>query len=397
MTPLTTLPRLPDELIIEVFRSECLEESDLFNCSLVSRKFVEAASELLYRHISITIFEGQPESESESESEEEEDDDDNDVFRCEYSHRTWKLLRTLMDHSKLKQLVQSIKFTYYGPNKELGETALETSPSLAISSFLRLCRNVKKVEFDDGWVHSIVQLKLIKQLVRVENLVMEEMTVEEAEFINRQLTQLQNLHASTFPYTSPASPNPNQIVRYPSNLRSLSLLGGPFQLHKAFVSTNYSTLQQLWIPIDVARRLDYEQLSQLHTLRLENSYGPRERPLHYIGTKFWTSLSKSRSLRCLILFGGKYSDGYEEVLFGPNQVHSTTSIPTLKTIRFGEGVYLDRVNLLLSGPIGATLHQVVVWEYFVEKDRDVFTKNTFNFLSGICQERGIEVVIEPGW
>lgn len=375
MPPLMTPARLPDELIMEVFKSG-LDIWDLFNCSLVSRKFVEGVNLLLYNRISITVYQGQ--------SQRAEEDDD--LARCEYSAETWELLRSLMDHSKLRQLVESIEFVSYSLflRNEPDEPVLETTPRIALSTLLRLCRNVKKVEFVDVWRISTVELKVIKQLIVIEDLSMRGVRVEDAEFISKQLPQLKRFHASTFPDPFPSSLHLPQTVTYPSNLRSLSLLSGPFQFHRALVSANYSTLQQLSISVDVARRLDYEQLTQLRTLELEDTDGPTQQPSYTVGVEFWTSLSKSPSLRCLVLSGDRYSDGYEAILFGPNKVCFYTSIPTLKTIRFGDGVYLDRVNLLLSGPIGATLHQVVVSEYFVDKDRDVFTKNTFSFLSGIC-------------
>lgn len=56
MTVDTLVARLPDELIVEVFRKRVLRPQDLAKCALVSCRLVQVVQETLYKTVDIAVF-----------------------------------------------------------------------------------------------------------------------------------------------------------------------------------------------------------------------------------------------------------------------------------------------------------------------------------------------------
>lgn len=143
MTTAHTLARLPDELIVEIFRQKILSRSDLRNCALVSRRYTEAAQRGLFEEVDIMIVQhyyGVP--------------NPGLTLKTKYAKQTWSLLKSLVDNERLAHSVRNLRFEI---EKERGfgtdEVAmpLRTTPLLTLSTFLDVAPFVRSVHFGTGW------------------------------------------------------------------------------------------------------------------------------------------------------------------------------------------------------------------------------------------------------
>ncbi|GAA5966710.1 hypothetical protein JCM3765_007607 [Sporobolomyces pararoseus] len=380
-------PRLPYEIIGQIFEEPGFWFRDVVKLCLVSRQLLEPAQKRLYRVAKILLVEERAQSAN------------SPYCRTQYIPTTWKLFRTLSENPRLAKLVKELNLhliieLFFDDRHKIG---LETSRVFAVSTFLRLAENVEQVSFTWGWNRNLEELKVIKHYKKIKKLEFKDGTDEEIDFVAQNIPHLKQLkiwelHDVQF--------DPDEFSS-PEKLEVLDIGQGSVEIMIAIVSANVSTLRYLKVPIEATLDLDFSQMSNLVSLHLtaNRSEEMDEEEYKSKGRKFWKSLCKSTSLRTLTFSPGKCLEALEEALFGSSRyVYSLHDKPgpqqpisTLSTLRFDSNIDLERANLLLSGPLGSTLHQVVVPEKLGYSRASLEESNKIDFVAGVCQKRGIEL------
>ncbi|GAA5966712.1 hypothetical protein JCM3765_007608 [Sporobolomyces pararoseus] len=386
----TSTPRLPDELITEVFRNQTLSLQDLSACCLLSKRFLSTGQRLLYEEISVRM----------GRIHDGEGADGRD--RIGYSRTTWKLLKTLVDNKHLAQFIRKITFCQDQAEEEIIEGLLETTPDSAIANFLRFAPLVREIAFDAFWSRTRQSLDLISQFKSVEGLKFSKTSEEEVSYIAQVLPDLKFFNSDHIEF-NPRGPRGVTTV-LPARLEVLEIYEGDPDFKAALVSTNSSTLRKLQVGLEVALRLDYAKLSALSELTIDNT--PRvllDEPdiASRNSSEFFDSLSKSPSLRTLSFSPSAFYFQYEYCIFPGTYARPEDGlkkpIATLRTIRFEQDVSLDRCNSVLSGPFAENLHRLVVPSELVSLGADPLSKNKLTAIVGMCESRGIEVVLSDDW
>jgi len=380
--------RLPDELIAEVFQNKTLSSEDLVNCSLVSRQHVDSVNRSLYEHLPIELN-ADPIGGYHV---------DDDLDRYDYSTRSWKLLRTLLDHPRLAKYVKELEFDLVVDDERgPGKTGNETKKPLALSTFLRLGSNVKNVILNESWSLRRTTVDIIKEHKNVTGLSVFDMHEEEEEYCAQNLQHLKCLSITELDLGR-TSTDGNHAFEWKS-LERLDLFEGVKTIigFSSF-SASSSTLRSLLVPLTLALKLDYSKFSVLHKLHLvdddsdDNYDGGQD--CYSSAENFWTSLCGSHSLHTLVFSTAPkgFSDGYEQALFttfsGPRN-----AIPSLRIIRIERGVQLDRANSLLSGPLAETLQTFVVPSYLQGPFATAAEVNKLRAFAVWCETRGVELVV----
>ncbi|GAA5986531.1 hypothetical protein JCM5350_001361 [Sporobolomyces pararoseus] len=389
-----TAARLPDELVIEIFSSSVLSRKDLYRCSLVARRFVTSVNAFLYEIVRLDVWRTYTEVDSALGETEE---------RIEYSKNGFKLIRTLVENPKLADLVERV----YLDEDVLEATdhrSLDTTQHQVLSNLLRLAPNVKSISFSDSWIYDRGILGIINRHKNATELEMEytEDTEEDLQFIAQKMPQIKFLGVKDL---TPDHNPPNLSIDFPSTLETISLRVGNRALQLALVKTNFSILQSLTAPLHVALELDFSLIPVLKQLYIQPSHDSatgqttnRDWRIKDKASKFWSSICASPALQVLCLRGGPhYKEGYEAALFDQSYIMSSggpkKSIQTLRTIRFEDEIDFNRVNCLLTSPLGSTIHRVVIPSRFVSPGAEPWDVNKYEFVSSLCQKLGIEVVL----
>ncbi|GAA5994138.1 hypothetical protein JCM5350_000577 [Sporobolomyces pararoseus] len=141
------VPSLPNELIDQILRYECLEDDDLIQACLVSKSWLEPARKSLWSELWIDVI------------EQEEDSIDGNPYprRANYRMRSvcWKLVAVLELQPELASFVKLIGFEAYGPPAvtSYSVSGISTSIPDLISSLLRLCPSATSFSFGhDEWL-----------------------------------------------------------------------------------------------------------------------------------------------------------------------------------------------------------------------------------------------------
>ncbi|GAA5986540.1 hypothetical protein JCM5350_001365 [Sporobolomyces pararoseus] len=371
--------RLPDELIVDIFRSNVLSNSDLFRASLVSRRFVDDVNRTLYEHCKIHLIDLETETE-----------------RYIYSTQTWKLLRTLIDHKDLAKFVRSLEFKLDEEEVQPGELedywGMETTTEIAVSGAFRLMPNVKTVEFGKLWDPEGENLEAMSDY-DIKGLVLREISGETLQYVAQNFPQLE--HLATIGIVEIGETTAASTRTIPTRLQSLSIKECYSEIQSGLISANTSTLRNLELPLEHAVRLTYSTFTALEGLRItsDSSYG-RSADAGRNSINFWKSLSDSPSLRTLSFGSSRFSSSYEKALFGgSNQTEHQRRNPiaTLRNLRFEGEIHSKRADFLLSGPLASTLNRVTISTRYQDPQLDPWELDKLRSLASICELRGIEL------
>ncbi|GAA5902174.1 uncharacterized protein JCM6883_001319 [Sporobolomyces salmoneus] len=393
----SSLTRLSDELIIDIFRNRVLSRDDLYRCSLISRRFLSPVNEILYSHIEVTINRLWDESDDSLDAEE------NAVW--EWSNRAWKLLRTLMDHPELASSIQSIHFEKEYEHAGLGEgqlgsgikgssnSTLFTTPLLAFKTMVRIARRkLTRISFDEGWIRISKELEIIAELDTIAAIStdLNDLTLEEYDHLVEFFPRLKHLRCG---YLTLDDVKRSHLTRL--EVFEIAYFDGRPESRLEFLLANASTLRKLRVNLDAALELDYSLFPRLVELDLRYPTYPRG-PVEDFDElktkcqKFWEFLSKSPSLETLCL-SSNYSTDYNRCLFRSPPIRSPTlkSIPTLKTFRFHDDINLDVTNTLLSNRLGENIRTVVLPDIFGGSSLTLEIRNKIHFVATAGREREV--------
>ncbi|GAA5882330.1 hypothetical protein JCM16303_004075 [Sporobolomyces ruberrimus] len=386
-----SIPRLPDEIAIEIFRNRVLTPLDLANCALASRRWVEPVRELLYESIKVVVMEDLGSSVEDEDSDEQQEEED--VLEMAYSNATWRLLRSLLENKEFGKLVRELKVSFeqnYDSRHYPDHSAVATTPSQALSTFLCLAPKTTQVTLKGHHPDTVDTLRKLARYKNIEGLSVRSAEYAEVDLIAEELGHLRRLEVWHLP-----KDRPTQLGSFPSNLDTLVLLGGRPESLLALLSPNTATLRSLTININAALDVTYSKFPQLSSLTLccllGKLDGAMENEVSTNHFKFWQSLCDSPSLVTLSFksFNGSQNDHFSSIFSG-SSAYPDKSIPTLRTIRFVDYTFLDRIQFLLSSPLAKTLHRVVlpwIWTREAAYGGEMKTRAVV----GMCEKSGIQV------
>ncbi|GAA5986542.1 hypothetical protein JCM5350_001366 [Sporobolomyces pararoseus] len=389
MPPLAIPARLPDELVIEVFRNSVLSNNDLANCSLVARRFVEKVRLSLYGDIFIFLacIESTGGDNNEGRSQFED--------RYEYDSASRKLLRTLLDEPGIGRLVFRITFFNLDFQTIRSDSpGLETTPLTALSTFLRLTPQLRIINLGWYWPHPVASLKIIRRYQGITELTLSVVEDEQIDIIARGFPNLKRLRLRLYHVGMSAATNSFQI---PQNLETIDITHGYLQPQVLLVSSNATTLRRLFVEVQLAAELDFTTFPALEALVLRSN-APNSAVtsgLNRKRTRLWNSLCQAPSLHSLTFINSSRPSAFDTLLFVSSDCEPLSGplkpIPTLKQIRFSGSVHLNQANILLSGPLGTTLNRVCV--HGLPPIIRTEEKNKIKFVEMICKEKGIEFYV----
>jgi len=383
------LPRLPHEVIAEIFRSKTLSCRDLFHCSLVSRQFVEKVNQSLYEHVRIEIntadsrhYEGPPELDPHV-----------------YTVGTLKLLMTLIAHERLAKYVKEMAFDRPWDEEKRGSerSVLRTNRPEALNTLLNLAPNVENVLLSEMWSANRPNLEAIREHKNVTGLSVIYLAEAEEQFCARLLPQIKCLRIVSMDISRKGRNATNTFSW--NSLERLDVFGG-VEIATSFpsLSASFSTIRALHLNLVFALDVDYSRLMVLRELSLESD-ASSSRSTSFETTygevqDFWTSLATSNSLQTLT-FHHDETVPPEEPLFRKyrqGQAGPTDVIPTLRTIRFENDLQLDTVNGLLSSSLALFLDRIVVPLSFTQPNVDRLSLNKLRAVAFWCKAGRIELI-----
>ncbi|GAA5882320.1 hypothetical protein JCM16303_004069 [Sporobolomyces ruberrimus] len=202
--------RLPDELIIEIFRNRVLASWDLANCALVSRRYVKPVRRFLYECVEVVVMEDL--GLAEGSDYEEPGAQEGSRLDMAYSEMTWSLLKALMGNRTLGLLIKELDFQvedhYTGCDDE-DHSPVATTPIHALSTFIRLAPNVKKVKYGGPYVDVREALRKLCPFKGVASLTIPVIGTPEFDYMTKNLVHLRHLetfHLNVHVYPFRAGP-----------------------------------------------------------------------------------------------------------------------------------------------------------------------------------------------
>lgn len=376
------LPRLPDELLHQIFSDKSLFISDLASLALTSRRFLDTVRSKLYSGVTIILL--------------EKADLADPLGLPVYGVESWQLLRTLQDHPNLAALVKKITFINL-PRRHFSTDApsLPTTRQLAVVTFLRLVRNRTKIVVhnspdNDGLIECLAVVDNRSSITALELTTSSAVDFEELSRLLPDLTEL------SFGRLDDPVPNSTLLQR----LTLLDVFSPTAVLDQLpSLSTTRSTLRELRVPLyvlfDLAATTDLSQFPHLRTLHVYGLGTAQRQGGHSIQVdiaNFWKCLGQSPSLQVLSFYGLPFGI-YEGPMFSHLGKHPTITIPTLKTIRFDQDVPFDRIATMLDWPLLSTVRQLVLPCWSPTEEGVVARQRKLDAVSTICRGTGIEVML----
>lgn len=371
--------RLPDELIIEIFKDQCFSLGDLYRLALVSRAFLDPVRRLLYETVPILLI---PDSEEENFT---------------HSIDNALLSRTLTQNEFLRSLVTDLSCDVSFPPSEdyEGENAPEdskipTSCNGALNLFLGLAPNATTVTLRQFWGPGDDYPKVITNFgTKIRKLRACNVYFEELRELPPTITHLKvyNIRGDLEEEESrPLLPNLTHLDIEDPILIPVTVI--PFK-------PIFPNLCSLKISLFVAATLDFSSMPHLDFLHLYNM--DRDMNLSTADAqtnsfRFWSSLARSPSLRTLSFGSGEiYPANYETYIFS----YISHEIPTLKTIRFNSWVRLDRIVAILDGRLAKSLSRFVIPSPGRLPNTPVGSKQerAVRAVSTLCEGTGIKVIL----
>ena len=346
----TPLSKLPNELLIKIFRDNSLSHSDLASLSLVSRQFLDRVRQDLYESIYVNLVEA-PSGGSVPPW-------------FTNTLRTWRLLRTVQDHPQLAALVQTIRFSRRDKDSSYqthsgGTGGIPTTPRLAFLTFLRLAQNVRRLEstiFDssrdlqDAWNE-------VGNCSTITALALESTNGLDLDSLFHQLPNLSHLG---FAFLR----DPILEIGAFKQLNSFDTQDPVADLNfTPFGSSNLPALRNLRMSLDTLIELSvsFDASEFPHLKKLGVRRGVRMARLSTVEkeenvNKFWDFVCSLPALETLSFDGSTYGTCEAELF---NADLGLPVIRTLRSIRFEDNLSLDRISSMLEWPLMSTIQRVV--------------------------------------
>lgn len=379
---LSSLPRLPTELLFEVLSNDWFNLIELAGFAKVSRQWLEPARKALYGHLRLELG-GLGNRGNED---------------ITLSTQTRKMLSTLRESLELAKLVRTVEITTHYETDAREPTAETTTIESVVSEFFDLASKMESVHLDLGDDHvGPFKAAFTKHGSRIKYFVDVGMGRRKLELIDGCFPNLQQLKTGCLPVTLP----PRILGLRLSDVD----LGdeGNTDVVTAFLDSSASSLRRLSVRLCVAAELDYSKYPGLEYLHIYADFGsaydptiPRRRQKHDL----WTRLSEAHSLTTLSFDGEAYGGTSEEELFatwGLGKQSSESLFTKIKRIEHRGGVKLDRMAALMQHawlPVG--LQIVVPFDPFIEEqDRHRFSVTNLlqiNALSAMCYTHDAELI-----
>ncbi|GAA5966708.1 hypothetical protein JCM3765_007606 [Sporobolomyces pararoseus] len=301
-----SVARLPDEVIIEIFRNSVLSQADLSNCCLLARRFAEKARLLLYGNLEFLLIGIQYLQGVNSEGDWEVEN------RHEYTAASRKLLRTLFDEPSITQYVRKINLDILQRRKRVRNDSpgFETTPLAALSTCLRLGPQVKSIYLGYRWPASIANLQIIKSCHGITELTMSVVENEQIGIIAREFPNLKRLSLWQYAVDTSTTATTPQL---PRQLDAVYIFSVPSPPQLLLVSASAPTLRTLSVHIKVGAELDYANFPALEDLRFTSTSTSTDD--HLRCSKFWTSLCQSKSLHTLTFDNSQQLSTYDKLLY----------------------------------------------------------------------------------
>ncbi|GAA5912588.1 uncharacterized protein JCM6883_005315 [Sporobolomyces salmoneus] len=378
--------RLPDELIIAIFSDSSLNELDLCQLCLVSRRFLPTVRQELYGTIRIGC---------------RSTPDPRNFQLMEYDAESWSLLRTLKANPNLAQEVGTIYFFAddITPVQESYTGWCQIPAREVVARIISLASNAKHLQFAGPWFNNGGALMdTISHLRDLENLVCDAFHQEELARVAKSFPRLKHLELTKVVGNAiplPTFPSLELLEIYNSHSQSQ-------QLYHLITATS-STLRCLALNLDILLDLDYSEFPRLHTLVLGPVDRPRDdsldsyRRLKVRFDAFFVSLAKAPKLDTLVFQPEPFSEDYDD-LFLPSH-RSCRDDPTagrpllegLETIKFETDVSLDRVVRIIQASWARNVKKMVMPSTFVEGDGADIQADA---MRGMLGPRDIELILE---
>lgn len=185
MTP-TRLPRLPDELLHQIFSEKSLRCKDLASLALVSRRFLEPVRLCLYESIPIELMEVY--------------NGRHELQQTFYGLPSWQLLRTAVDYPGLAALIKGLYFErarwrLAHEDSEKPDVGIVTTARMALTEFLRLAPNVNTVSAKgfEGYHNVLGAFIDFKNHSQITKLKLHSMQPAQGVSISREFVNLRHL------------------------------------------------------------------------------------------------------------------------------------------------------------------------------------------------------------
>ncbi|GAA5951328.1 hypothetical protein JCM3765_002445 [Sporobolomyces pararoseus] len=396
MSTITAAQRLPDELLLEIFRSAVYTPRELSRLALVSKRYLDSVRKLLYDTVYLDLL--------------QEEAPPQGATGYVLDFPTPDLLETLESCPHLAALVCHVE-CWIHPEMESSEDedpedqwlkssneGEGTTFNTALESILRLTPNVTALTFGEGfyvqedWEEFV--RKYTPNLRRIQACYISPRELKEVsetlEFLRVWQFDLSDENALE-PITLP------KLTHLDIDCERLE------RTDIEFLDSVFSNLRVLKVNIEIAATLDFSRMPHLEYLHLYNvSYQGRQPPNREVqnrrASSLWKSLQLSPSLQTLSLESFRYNDEWEENLFSSLQPEE--SIPTLISLRFTDKWPLDRIARILDKKLSSTLRRIVLNSYRWE---DSFSMRRLEAVKALCslEHEQIEVVfadpVEPIW
>lgn len=382
-----SLPRLPDELILEILRDQALSQGDLAALSLLSRRFLDQVRRFLYETVNIVVVDEHVEYGIDGL-------DGETSMQLVYSKRTWRLLRTMQDSPKLAALVDHLRFRSdisWISEREIGGIA--TSPRVAYSTFLRLARKATKVSAHDSrrLQETILQSANCKHITYLD---IDHPADVSLARLSDLLPNLNHLKLGTLPTALPDAPLFRRLSSLSICSSTATLLEAPFLLSTRFTLRRLRVNLNILIALSRTHSLsDFALLDYLHVYTATMPVTSANSDTEYTQiVSFWSLICRSTSLRTLS-FDGRTFNSYEYGLFYCQLLQiGVRDLDTLQTIRFENDIPVDRLAAILGWSEFPALRYIVLPVNTFKEEVDT-RRRKVAAVTAMCEGTGIEVML----
>ncbi|GAA5836954.1 hypothetical protein JCM5353_001702 [Sporobolomyces roseus] len=370
----TTLPLLPTELLNQIFRDKSLSHSDLASLALVSRQFLDGARRSLYKDVSVVV----------------EEDDLREGHNL--SLRSWQLLRTIQDDSRLAALIRTIRFFCQEKSLVTEPDGIPTTEHLTLITFLGLAQNTRRLHSTGFATCQDLQNALdeVGNCFAISEVALEHTNGLDLKHLSNQLPRLTHL---SFKDLSDSCPETDACKK----LASLDIEDSAARLQDTpLYPSPLSALRTLRINLDMVIELSYRfdssefpHLAELHAYPASATNRVSKMQRKTDVDEFWTFVSRLHSLQTLSFDGSPFQI-YESELF--EATLKLPVIPTLRTIRFERDLSVDRISSMLEWPLMLAIPRMVV-PIPKRSPNTTLRKRRIEAVVAMCEGTGIEVML----
>jgi len=380
----TSPPKLPHELFLQILSDKSLSSSDLAALALVSRRFLAPVRLCLYESVPIELVEVW--------------NAQDELDQTFYDLPSWQLLRATVDNPELAALITGLDFQLarwklFNEETEKPSVGIATTAKVALAEFFRLVPNVNTVsamEYE-GYTNLLGAFSDFKNHGQIVKLELHSMIPAQGVRISEDLVNLRHLKLEK---VEEEFLRPSIFER----LDSLDIVDPTTRLRRIpLLTSNTCNLRELRINveflIELGDLIDLPKFPRLDTLHVYDAPCPDEINDDEVQrriNRFWTLVQDQvPKLRTLSFQGDRFGD-YEDWIFDPGL--RMPRIRTLETIRFEDEVSVDRIAAMLDWPLLKAVPRLVLslnsvyWQVNLRRRK-------IDAISSMCEDNGIEIML----